>query len=97
MSRFIDKEVKVEVPRRKLFKNNKYLIYSIMGQYLKERGDFKVTEDQLFEQVCETLRAKGINKGICGKDEFKQLFSTFDKCFCLEFNPSSSVVGALVS
>jgi hypothetical protein len=45
----------------------------------------------------ELIIDKNLNKGLTSNEEFKSFFTRFNDCFNLEFNPSASVIGSIVS
>jgi hypothetical protein len=47
--------------------------------------------------MIELINDKNLNKGLTSSDEFKNFFLRFNECFNLEFNPSASVIGSIVS
>lgn len=52
---------------------------------------------QLWTETLAFVEKKGLPSSLKDNLEFKEQFQRFDNCFNLEFNPSASVVGAIVS
>ena len=89
----LDPTKKLELTKRNAMKPSKLILFSILAQYLKENNaqeDYKLAIEKLAQD-------KKLPSSFCESKEFKDYFEQIDRCFNLDFNPTSSVIGALVS
>jgi len=80
---------KIDWNKRLIFKNDKFLTLSIAHRYLQETGK-AVT-------MAELIKVKGLPDSLIENSDFKSLVQRFSETYKVEFNPTSSVIGAIVS
>jgi hypothetical protein len=72
-----------------MFRNDKFLTLAVANRYLQESGH---------EANLESLiKAKGLPENLGDNFEFKNIVEKFNAGFNLDFNPTASVIGAIVS
>ncbi|CDW91106.1 family protein [Stylonychia lemnae] len=54
-------------------------------------------KDSEFDKVCQILIEKGVGSKIIKSQEFRETYDRVQKCFNVEFSPSCSLIGAIVS
>ena len=87
-SQFSD-DSKLTWNKRNVFKNDKYLTLGVAHRYLQESGQ-DITLPQL-------IKAKGLPDTLPENSEFKDIVEKLNMTFNLDFNPTASVIGAIVS
>ena len=51
----------------------------------------------LSDIASNLVKAKGLHDSLLDNSEFKDIFSRFERSFRVDFNPTASVIGAIVS
>ena len=87
-SRFSD-ETKFDWNKRVMFKNDKFLTLLFAYRYLQESG-VDITLPQY-------IKSKGLPDTILENADFKDIQQRMSSTFNLDFNPTASVIGAIVS
>jgi hypothetical protein len=75
--------------KRLICRNDKFVTLALAHQYLQEFG-FDVSLPQL-------IKAKGLPDSLLENSDFKDILDKFNETFNLDFNPTASVIGAIVS
>ena len=86
--RFID-ETKLTWNKRLIFRNDKFVTLALAHRYLEEFG-FDISLPNL-------INTKGLPDSLIDNTDFKAIRDKFNGTFNLEFNPTASVIGAIVS
>ena len=86
--RFAD-ESKLTWNKRLICRNDKFVTLALAHQYLQEFG-FDISLPQLIE-------TKGLPDSLLENTDFKDILEKFNGTFNLDFNPTASVIGAIVS
>lgn len=82
--------------KRSMKKPHKFLFLSVLAQSMREQEP-DINESELLTKIIQLVKEKGLPENYGENQEFRDIFDRLNKCFNLEFNPSSSVIGALVS
>lgn len=77
--------------RREIHKNDKYLLSAILSKYTQEES----SQGNLQSLVTAFAESKGLPSSF--SESAKKIVGEFDRAFNLDFNPTSSVIGAIVS
>lgn len=89
---------KLQWNRRLIFKNDKYLTLAIASLYKLELTDRKVSDfNDYLEKIKSIISSCGLPEGIMENSDFKEIAQRFFETYRVDFNPSASVIGAIVS
>ena len=91
MSQFTDSS-KLSWNRRLVNKNDKYLTLTFASLFIHEKEG-----GELSEIISKLVKAKGLPESLLENSDFKDIFDRFQRSFSLNFNPTASVIGAIVS
>ena len=73
-------------------KEHKMVMSALIAQVLKEKG-----EESSITQLTNLLKEKGHDGFQQQVETFNKIYSDFERMFKLEFNPTSSVIGSVIS
>lgn len=73
-NQFLDHTQKFAWTRRDIVKPHKFLLLSIVAQYLKEKEQIYESFDDLWQRLCQLIRDKNINDKMCTNQEFWEFF-----------------------
>ena len=92
MSQFTDSS-KLPWNKRIVNKNDKYLTLTLASLYIQELEN----KGEISDIVSNLVKAKGLSEILLENCDFKDIFSRFHRSFNVNFNPTASVIGAIVS
>lgn len=92
MSQFTDGS-KLPWNKRLVNKNDKYLTLGIASLYIQELEN----KGEVSDIASNLIKAKGLPESLLENSDFKDIFSRFHQSFKVDFNPTASVIGAIVS
>lgn len=79
--------------KRHIFRNDKYLLLAIAAKHLTEESP----ESSLMTKVHELIEAKGLPQDLAENADLKDIVEKLERTYCLDFNPTCSVIGAIVA
>ena len=99
MSQFQGQSSKLKWNKRLIFKNDKYLTLAIASLYLSElnEDDLIMSNQAYLDKIKDIITQNGLPETILENEDFKDILQRFFETYKIDFNPSASVIGAIVS
>jgi len=80
-------------PKRSLYRHDKYLLLGLAACYKLELTKL----ENIMDTVDDLVKAKGLPEALLQTEDFIELLGKLDSAWGVDFNPTSSVIGAVVS
>jgi hypothetical protein len=93
------KSTKLKWNKRLIFKNDKYLTLAIASLYLSElnEDDLIMGYQDYLDKIKEIITQNNLPETILENEDFRYIVQRFFETYKIDFNPSGSVIGAIVS